>query len=187
MKSLFIKLFILLFLLGGLQANEQYSVDAKHSTVYYKSLADILFFIDNSILGVNQKIQGQINVVDNKLINGKIIIDIKGFDTDNSYRDSDVMSILGYETEQHIIFTINKTETTQGQLYLVGELEVNSVAKEIKMPVVKTYIDNSITYSGKLDVKYSDFGMTPPTLAGFIKKAKESLEIGATITFVKDN
>ncbi len=187
MKSLFTKLFILLSLLASLQANDQYSVDAKHSTVYYKSLADVLFFIDNSILGVNQKIQGQINVADNKLINGKIIIDIKGFDTDNSFRDSDVMSILGYETEQHIIFTINKTELRDGQLYLLGDLEVKGVVKNIAMPVVKTFIDDSITYSGKLDVKYSDFGMTPPTLAGFIKKAKESLEIGATIAFVKDN
>lgn len=187
MKYLVLNLIAFTLFTTVLSANQVYSVDSKNSTVYYKSLADVLFFIDNSILGVNQKIQGQINVSDNKLINGKIIIDIKGFDTDNSYRDSDIMSILGYETEQHIIFTINKTELRDGQLYLLGDLEVNSVTKNIAMPVVKTYIDNSITYSGKIDVKYSDFGMTPPTLAGFIKKAKESLEIGATIKFVKDN
>ncbi|CAI6148160.1 MAG: hypothetical protein SPLUMA1_SPLUMAMAG1_00614 [uncultured Sulfurimonas sp.] len=67
----------------------------------------------------------------------------------------------------------------------IGDLEVNSVTKPITMPVVKTYINDSLAYSGNLSVKYSDFNIQRPTVAGFIKKAKESIEIGATIRFVK--
>lgn len=53
------------------------------------------------------------------------------------------------------------------------------------MPVIKTYMDDSITYSGKIDVKYTDFNIERSTVAGFIKKAKESVEIGVTIRFLK--
>jgi len=185
MKSLFTQLFTLILLASALQAHQTYTVDAKNSSVYYKSLADILFFIDTTIISINQSVSGQINVIDNQLLNGKILINIKGFDSDNSMRDSDVMSLLGYDSAQNITFTIYKTELINDQLYLIGDLEVNSVTKAIQMPVIKTYINDSITYSGNLNVKYSDFGMKRPTVAGFITKAKESVEIGATIRFVK--
>ncbi len=185
MKKLFKRLIIFALLTTALQAGSVYTVDTKNSHVYYKSLADILFFIDNTILSTNQSVKGEINVKNNKLINGKVVITIKDFDSENGIRDSKVMDILGFEINPNITFTINKTQITDGQLYLVGDLEVNSVTKSIQMPVVKTYIDDSITYNSKLDIKYSDFNITPPTVAGFIKKAKESIEIGATIRFVK--
>ena len=95
MKSLFTQLFTLILLAGALQAHQTYTVDAKNSSVYYKSLADILFFIDTTIISINQSVSGQINV------------------------------------------------------------------------------------------KYSDFGIKRPTVAGFITKATESIKIGATIRFVK--
>ncbi|SFV50528.1 hypothetical protein MNB_SM-4-410 [hydrothermal vent metagenome] len=185
MKYLFTQIFTLVLLTSTLQSSQIYTVDTKNSSVYYKSLADILFFIDTTIIASNQSVSGEINIEDNKLINGKVIIDIKAFDSDNGMRDSDVMSLLGYDSNKYITFTINKTELIDGQLYLIGDLEVNSVTKPITMPVVKTYINDSLTYSGNLSVKYSDFNIERPTVAGFIKKAKESIEIGATIRFVK--
>ncbi|MDF1883082.1 YceI family protein [Sulfurimonas sp. SAG-AH-194-C21] len=185
MKSLFTQLITLVLLAGALQAHEAYTVDAKKSSVYYKSLADVLFFIDTTIIGNNQSVSGQINVLDNKLLDGKILINIKGFDSENSMRDSDVMSLLGFDINPNITFAIYNTELIDSQLYLVGDLEVNSITKAIKMPVIKTFINDSITVSGKLDVMYADFGIEPPTVAGFIKKALPSVEIGATIRFVK--
>ncbi|MDF1878154.1 YceI family protein [Sulfurimonas sp. SAG-AH-194-C20] len=185
MKYFFTALSTLLFFTSSLQAQQTYTVDTKNSTVYYKALADVFFFIDNSILSINQSVQGKIQVEDNRLINGEIIINIKDFDSQNGMRDDDVMSIVGYEINPNITFRIHNTEVIKGQLFLVGTLEVNSVIKTITVAVIKTYINDSITYEGKLKVKYIDFEIAPPTLGGFIKKAKESIEIGAKIRFVK--
>ena len=48
-----------------------------------------------------------------------------------------VYDLFGYRA-QKFIPDINKTELIEGQLYLIGDLEVNSVTKPITMPVVKT-------------------------------------------------
>lgn len=189
MQHIFKKLIFISLLINSfgstLGASEVYKVDTQNSSVHYTALNDLLFFMDNTVIGTNKSISGDIEVQDNKLLNGTVVIKIKGFDTDNKYRDANVMGMLGFDINENITFEINKTSIIDGQLYLVGALEINSVTSTISMPVIKTYIGDSITYSGKMYIKYEDFGMPRPTIIGFVKKAKETVEIGATIRFIK--
>lgn len=176
--------FILLLLASLIHANEYYEVDTNSSNAYYKATSDVVFFGTDEIIGVNKSITGHIEKVENRL-KGEVILAVTGFETQNSTRDKHVREILNYTKYKIIQFQIESTRIVEGQLFLVGILRINNISSQIEIPVIENKTDISITYSGKTKVKYRDFGMEPPTLGGFIKRAEEDIEIGGKITFVK--
>ncbi len=46
---------------------------------------------------------------------------------------------------------------------------------------------NSIKYIGQIVVKYIDFDIKPPSFAMFVKKADETIGLGANILFKRRN
>lgn len=176
---------ILLVLTINLFAKEIYYVNNENSNAYFKSKADMLFFIDDEIIGVNHKINGTLEI-NNQNIKGEILINSATFDTENEKRDSHIREILNHEKYKNIIINIKEELIKGNKTFLKSSLFINGILKEINIPIKKELKNSSLIYTGKIVVKYSDFNIKAPTVAGgVIKKAKDEIEIGARVTFEK--
>ncbi len=176
---------VVLVFVGSLFAKENYVLDSENSNVYFKSKADMLLFMDDEVIGVNQALNGGL-VIDKDAVNGKIYIDSSAFDSDNETRDSHITEILNYQTFKNIVITINEEVQLEKKIVLNGTLFINGVTQKVLIPVRKIQKDELLVYMGKLVVKYSDFNLKTPTVAGgLIKKAKDEIEIGARVSFVR--
>lgn len=173
---------VLMVFVANLFASGNYTIDENSSNAYFKSQADILFFVDDEIIGVNRKLSGSL-IVENENINGKILIDSSMFSSQNETRDTHISEILNYQKFNHIIIDIEEEVLVDDKLYLKTKLFINGVSKRVDIEVKKKDEKDILTYTGKVFVKYSDFNIEAPTIAGFIKKAKDSLEIGARVIF----
>lgn len=180
------KIFAIVIFALNLYANEVYEIDKNNSNVYFKAISDVLFFGSDTIIGINKDIDGELHI-ENKKLKGFIEISVDSFDTQNSKRDSHIKEILNYKEHQKISFLIKKELKKGADNFLDGVLKLNGVEKDISIKVEKSIQNNTITYKGKTSIKYSDFHIKPPSLAGFIKKAKDSIEIGAKIVFKRRN
>lgn len=170
--------------MGTLFAQQEYILDNHQSNAYFKSHSDLLFLMDDEVIGVNEKLTGTLHT-NNEHIQGKIIIDSSAFNTQNEKRDSHIKEILNHQQFNNIIITIHQETMKDNKRYLEGDLFINGVTQTVNIPVKKKQENNVLIYTGKIKVKYSDFNIEPPTLAGFIKQAKDSIEIGAKVTFVR--
>jgi len=176
------KFILLLVLIMSANASEKYIVDTAHSNAYYKAVSDVLFVGSDEIIGINKSLRGELTIL-NKRMQGTVFIDSGKFDSQSGKRDEHVKEILNHSKYPYIKFTLLKERQNKGKVYLKGKLFINGVSKEIEFAVKKRVSQNSISYRGKISIKYKDFNITAPTLAGIIKQAKESIEIGAKIKF----
>lgn len=179
------KFILILIVAANIFASDVYVVDTKSSNSYYKAVSDVFFFGNDEIIGINKSLEGKVKVNQNG-ISGTVLIDSGRFNTQNGKRDNHIREILNHELYPQIRFTIENESMIDGKLYLVGKLFVNGVTKSIKLNVKKVVKQNLLTYMGKLTIKYKDFNIEPPTFAGIIKQAKETIEIGAKVLFKKD-
>lgn len=180
MKQIF---FIILLALNIYASN--YRLNSESSNSYFKAVSDVMFFGSDTIIGINKNINGSLTKKEHTL-NGFVEIDGASFDTQNSKRDSHIKEILNYDKFQKISFKIDSETKSEDIVYLNGVLKLNGIEKPISIKVDKTISDNSLVYKGYTSIKYSDFNIKTPTLAGFIKKAKKSVEIGAKLVFIKE-
>lgn len=179
------KFILILIVAANIFASDIYVVDTKNSNSYYKAVSDVFFFGNDEIIGINKSLEGKVKVNQNG-ISGTVLIDSGRFNTQNGKRDNHIREILNHEQYSQIRFTIENESMIDGKLYLVGKLFVKGVSKSIKLNVKKVVKQNLLTYMGKLTIKYKDFNIEPPTFAGIIKQAKETIEIGAKVVFKKD-
>jgi len=178
------KLILISFLITNIIASEIYKLDRDKSNSYYRANSSFLFFSKDEIIGVNKNLRGEL-VVNEDSIKGNISINSGAFDTQNSKRDTHVREILNYKKYPNIKFKIENETINNSKTYLLGKLSINGVEKSIKLAVEKSIKSDEIFYKGKTSIKYRDFNISPPTL-GFIKEAKESIEIGAKFFFRKE-
>jgi polyisoprenoid-binding protein YceI len=62
---------------------------------------------------------------------------------------------------------------------LTGDLEIHGVKKAVTIPAKAVHTSNGIEVLGSLTFPFSDFGMTPPSIGGFV-----SVEDDATLEFL---
>lgn len=177
------KYLILLFLFFTSLHAESYKVDSTLSNAYYKANASFFFINNDTIIGINKHLSGELIV--NQSITGMIKIDAKKFDTQINMRDNDVREIIKAETFPFITFKIKNEVVENNRLYLKGTLTITDVSKEVKIPVLKKEDNKMLSYQGRIVVKYKDFNIETPRLIGVIKVAKEDIEIGAKVVFLK--
>lgn len=171
------KLVLILILVISTIASESYKLDNKNSNSYFKAVSDVLFFGSDEIIGINKDLSGNL-LVNHNNISGVISINSGKFNTQNDTRDTHIKQILNYNKYPNIKFEIFNEIENNNKIFLIGNLFINGVKKTIR--------NKQIIYRGKTSIKYKDFNITPPTLAGIIKQAKDSIEIGAKIVFTKE-
>lgn len=162
-----------------------YNMAEDASNSYFRAISDVLFMGNDEIVGVNKNPKGSIVWDDDKIQSGKIVVLAGGFDTQNSMRDKRIRQILSAEQNPEIVFVISSHYQKDNQAYLDGVLTINKIDQKQTIPVVIVSENDTITIQGKTTIKYSDFGIKNPSMGGFIKKAKDEIEIGGKFLFHK--
>lgn len=174
-------------LIGTLYGNSTtYNIE-KSSNSYFKAMADVVFVGSDEIIGINKNVEGFIYLNNNKIENGEIVIHSIGFNTQNDTRDKHIQEILNVTQYPKINFLINKYYQKDNQDYFDGILKINGIEKNVIIPIKIINDDNKINVQGKINIKYEDFNIKTPSMGGFIKKAKEEIEIGGKFVFEKRN
>ncbi|HEY8766982.1 MAG TPA: YceI family protein [Dehalococcoidia bacterium] len=103
-------------------------------------------------------------------------VDLTTLESDQSRRDSRAQTAL--ETSRFPTATFTAKSATgydpsipanqQQTLHLTGTLEIHGVQKEVTWELKITRQANVISALATLDFKFSDFGVTPPSLGGFV-------------------
>lgn len=183
---------ILFLLLSAPAAAEQplppssaaYSI-GPNSSASYEAYAKVFFLVPNTIDGTSGKVTGSISV--DGAVSGRVIIDAASFDSGIGKRDDHIREILETGKFPTIEFALVSVEPLAqddpssyiGSKTVRGTLTVRGITKEVSFPATVKAEGESFLIDGAVEVKYTDFGIEPPTFAGIVKRAENRLLLKA--------
>jgi len=120
-------------------------------------------------------------------------IPVLSFRSGNSSRDRDVAKILRYKEHPKIKVRVLEVKKEDAEGALKGEVNRAKVRVEIfaagRAKAYETLAQfskiggNKIKVRLNVNAKFTDFGIEPPSLGVFIKRAPDELELSGEITF----
>lgn len=161
-----------------------------NSTAAYEAFARMFFLIPNNIDGTTGKVTGSIGI--KGAVNGTVVIDAASFDSGIGKRDEHIREILETGKYPAIEFAVTSVEPVTpgdvssyaGSKTVRGSLTVRGVTKEVSIPVTVKAEGESFIIDGAVEVKYTDFGIEPPTFAGIVKRAHDRIILKAHLVAV---
>ncbi len=108
------------------------------------------------------------------------IADTEGSESEHQEIESTMKGpkVLAVEKFPVISFASKRVEMVDSRTYrVVGELKLHGAAREITVPV--SFSDG--TYKGSVNLKQTDFGITPIKIAGGTVRVKDEIEISFEI------
>ncbi len=165
-------------------ASAPYSI-GPDSAASYHAFAKMFFLIPNTIDGTTGKVTGSIGV--DGAVNGKLVIDAASFESGIGKRDEHIREILETGKFPVIEFVLASAEPVTpgdpssytGPKTVRGSLTVHGVTKEISFPATVKAEGESYIIDGAVEVKYTDFGIEPPTFGGIVKRAEDRITLKA--------
>jgi polyisoprenoid-binding protein YceI len=110
-------------------------------------------------------------------------VDVTTLTSDDGRRDNRIRSI-GLESSSFPTATFELTapvdvpgDALAGatvDVTLVGDLAIHGVTKTVTIPAQVRLVDGDIEVVGSLTFPFSDFGMTPPNIGGFVTVADDA-------------
>ncbi len=161
-----------------------------NSTAAYQAFANMFFILPNTIDATTAKISGSVGV--DGAVNGKVVIDAASFDSGIGKRDEHIREILDTGKFPAIEFAVTSCEpltpgdpsSYSGPKTVRGNLTVRGVTKEVSFPATVKADGESFVVDGAVEVKYTDFGIQPPTFAGIVKRAEDRIILKAHLVAV---
>jgi polyisoprenoid-binding protein YceI len=158
------------------------------SEAYYTAPIRIALVSTSTVTGRNNNVSGSVMWIatDGRAkVEASVRVDAATFESGNATRDRDVRTMLEAESYPEIVFRLesilglDETPLTSldGTYVAVGMLTVRGITKEISVPVEIHYRDGQLTVAGSTASKYTDFGIDPPRVAGFIGRAPDKLRL----------
>lgn len=196
MRFFYLFILFLLIMPVGTAAAEQdtlrFSLDGD-SEVFFTTDVRIALVATSTVKGVNSSIGGTIEWIQSDprpVIEANIEVDATKFDSGNNARDREVRKLLDVDNFPYITFELksvlgieNKPLTElNGQYIATGYLTVGGTKKEISVPVQINYTEGILVIEGSTAAKYTDFGIDPPRVAGFIGRAPDALRLHVSIS-----
>lgn len=152
--------------------NGEYTLQNKSFAFYEAKKKQ--FFMTFDVISTSKTISGDLSKKDG-ICKGSIKIDARDFDSKNKIRDSHVKNdYLNTNKHPFITYSFEIVDNTTK-----GVISVNGVEKEISFPLNISVQEDIVSLDGKIEVKYSDFGIKTP--ANFILSAFDELNIGAKL------
>lgn len=160
------------------------SEDGAHCVAY--RVEKVLFFIKTqTVVGKNCDVSAQVLPELGGLYHIEVNIPIRSFRSGDSERDKDVMRILMAEERPELTFRSQSLSSNGWRdlfakkvFILDGELTIGQNSFPLKLDVRYTDSDEKAEVDGEAKVKFADFNLQPPTVAGgIIVKAKPDLEL----------
>lgn len=163
-----------------------YSIGS-NSSASYEAYAKVFFLVPNTIDGTSGKVTGSISV--DGAVSGRVIIDAASFTSGIDKRDGHIREILETGKFPTIEFVLVSAEplspddpsSYSGQKTVRGNLTVRGITKEVSFPAMVKADGESYVIDGAVQVKYTDFGIEPPTFGGIVKRAENRLLLKAHI------
>jgi polyisoprenoid-binding protein YceI len=148
---------------------------------------------ESDAVGRTDKVNGSMTLTtsDGKttLTAGTITVDTTSITSDESRRDNRLRT-EGLQTDRYPTATFTITQPveipaaaltgTASYVTLVGDLELHGVRKSVSIPAQAQLANGTISVAGSLDFPLSDFGITAPSIGGFIV----SIEDNGTLEFL---
>lgn len=163
-----------------------FAIVAAESSAKYV-VEETLRGLDSNAVGTTSAIKGDIYLKPDGLykdLPSKFTVDLSTLKSDESLRDNFIkQNTLQTSRFPNAEFTIedvtgfptNYTENEQVQLTLSGTFKVHGVEKQVTWSVLARQAGDTLTATADTDIKFSDFGMSPPNVQ--IAKAKESIHL----------
>lgn len=162
------------------------------SEAYYTADIRIAYVSTSTVRGVTSDVSGSIEWINpdsRPTVHAHIIIDASKFDSGNGARDRDVRDMLNVGMYPEITFELKSVlglddtplSEIDGSYVAMGVLTVHGISKEIRVPVHLHYNEESLTVEGSTEAKYTDYGIDPPRVAGFIGRAPDELRLHVKI------
>lgn len=104
-------------------------------------------------------------------------------DPEEPRRDNKVQGALQTDQFPTATFTLTapieiESATTTLDVLATGDLTIHGVTKPVTIPIQATLIDDQLELVGKVTFPMADFGITPPSIGGFV-----TVEDDATLEF----
>ncbi|MBI3793216.1 MAG: YceI family protein [Nitrospinae bacterium] len=174
----------------------------QESEISYAIDLKILLAFQTTISGKTSDIKGEItllpepasdSVEKKQPVTGELFVAAGTFRSGVGRRDADIREILQSAKYPQIIFSISGIESgpdvkfsrLSGAMVVKGVLDFKGKKKEIALPVQATPKGDKLLVDGKLELKLSDFGITPPTFGYFLGRTSDNITL--TLHLVAEN
>ena len=158
--------------------------DGSHCVAYEVRKTMFLLKTD-TVVGRNCDISAQVLPEVGGLFHIEVNIPVKSFDSGDVDRDKDVLKILKGEQRPEITFrsvTLTAADWqknfAKGSFPLDGQLYIGPASYPVTLNVSYAETDTQAEVRGRARVKFSDFAMVPPKVAGgLIAKSKPEFDL----------
>lgn len=153
--------------------------------VAYRVQNTMFFFKTDTVTGKNCEVSAQVLPEVGGLYLIEVNIPIRGFNSDDSERDKDVMKILKADERPEMTFksmshSVEKWREmfAKSSFELAGELFIGDKSYPVKLNSRYIQRDDSSEIDGQGSVRFQDLGLTPPTVGGgVLARVKPDLEL----------
>lgn len=156
--------------------------------VQYKTVVKTLGALPDPIVGKNKKVELiYANIKPDSSVEFYLKIPIEYFRSGNKKRDIDVAKILGYPEHKFITFELVDIKRwyvkkflmdNEGDVFAKCKLTVKGNTREYDFKIHFKWLDDeTVKLSTRKTVRFTDFGIEPPTLMGFVKRAEDRVDL----------
>jgi polyisoprenoid-binding protein YceI len=153
---------------------------------------------ESDAVGRTDKVTGSMTLTSSggktTLTGGTITVDTTSITSDESRRDNRLRS-EGLQTDQYPSATFTITQPVEipaaaltgaaSDVTLVGDLELHGVKKSVSIPAQAQLSNGTISVAGSLNFPLSDFGITAPSIGGFIVSIEDNGTLEFLVNFTK--
>lgn len=153
-----------------------YAVDTERSTAAYAVRERFLGKeLDVTAVGKTSTFTGEL-IIENGVIQPSTIqIDLSTLTSDEARRDNQVRRALDTASHRHATFQITGAQgdpvLTEGQdvdLQLNGNMTIKGTERPLTFATKAKLADGTVTLTAETTFTMTDFGVTPPSIAGFV-------------------
>ncbi len=167
------------------------SVSFKEGYVQYHTVLKALGAVPDPITGKSEKLKVNVGFKDNGRFYLKFKVPVRSFKSGNTTRDRDVAKILGYPKHKYIYFSLlaypvgavdSILNSDSGAVNVRAKLKVKGRTKVYTWKIEYRWLSESLLeLKTSRHVKFTDFGIKPPTLFGFVKRAPDDVVVSGRI------
>jgi hypothetical protein len=150
--------------------------------VAYRVHVKTLALLDETVEGVDDVVHGEVRWRAGSPPSGWAEAEVAGFHSGIRSRDHHVARLLGAPALPRIRFELGRlegfrAERPSGKAVAVGRLTANGHGVDVRVPLSYTREGDRLRIEGEAPLRFTDFGITPPTLGIVMKQVPDALTI----------
>jgi polyisoprenoid-binding protein YceI len=128
-------------------------------------------------VGRTPTVTGGMSIFGGQVVGAQVNADLRGLASDKGKRDAAIRD-RGLETNKYPQAAFQLTKPVRlGQvpagkvlnMWAVGKLTLHGVTRQVRFPLQGRWDGNTLQVAGRVTIRFSDYRIEPPNLAGFVK------------------